>query len=281
MATPTPVRDQTLRVGGLAARVRLVGREDPGAPAMVLLHGAWGDAALHWAPLWDRLGERFRIVAPELPGFGHGSDEGPLTVPAFAAWLGDLLAALGVERAWLVGNGFGGAVAWQLATAAKGRVHGLVLLNGGPPPPQPWLVRRFFARGIARGFVRHALRNGLFAPNATARGFADPALAPASLRALLAQPDPPQLRILLETILRGGATEAEPRVPVMMLWGEADSLPGTDSCAMDRLVDAGNPPRFETLPGAGHLPQLERPAEVAARILAFASPPVPPAASAT
>jgi pimeloyl-ACP methyl ester carboxylesterase len=124
--------------------------------------------------------------------------------------------------------------------------------------------------------VRHALRKGLFGPLALARGFADPSRAPESIRALIAQPDPPQLRILLETIIRGGATEGEPRVPVMILWGEADRLPGTDSCTMDRLVDNGNKPRFETLPGAGHLPQLEKPAEVVERILSFATPAAAP-----
>jgi pimeloyl-ACP methyl ester carboxylesterase len=58
----------------------------------------------------------------------------------------------------------------------------------------------------------------------------------------------------------------------MMIWGEEDSLPGTDPGAMDRLVDHDNTPRFETIPGAGHLPQLEKPAEVVERILEFAAP---------
>ncbi|MGB8931152.1 MAG: alpha/beta fold hydrolase, partial [Anaeromyxobacteraceae bacterium] len=173
------------------------------------------------------------------------------------------------ERAWLVCNGFGGAVGWQLATTARACARGLVLLNGGPPPPQPWLLRQFFKLGVARPFVRHALRNGIFGPTAIARAFADPSRAPEELRALVVQRESPQLRVLAQTILRGGATEDEPRVPVMMLWGEADRLPGTDSCAMDRLVDTDNAPRFETLPGAGHLPQLEAPAAVVERILSF------------
>lgn len=260
---------QTLLVKGHAVRVFDGGATGREAETIVLLHGAWGGASLHWSGIWGPLSERFRVVAPELPGFGHGSDEGPLTVPAFAAWVAELLAALGLERAWLVGQGFGGAVGWQLATTAKERARGLVLLNGGPPPPQPWLIRKFFERGFARAFIRHALRNGIFGPKAIERGFSDPARAPAELRALIAQRDAPQLGVLVQTILRGGATEDEPRVPVMMIWGEADRLPGTDSCAMDRLVDAGNAPRFETLPGAGHLPQVEAPAAVVERIFSF------------
>jgi 2-hydroxy-6-oxonona-2,4-dienedioate hydrolase len=269
MATPPILQPQTLRVNGLAARAWVGGPADPAAETLVLLHGAWGGAELHWSAIWGPLSERFRVVAPELPGFGHGSDEGPHTVPDFAAWVAELLTALGIERAWLVGHAFGGAVGWQLATTAKARARGLVLLNGGPPPPQPWLLRKFFRLGIARSFVDHALRSGVFGPVAIERGFSDPSKAPDELRALVARRESPQQRILAQTILRGGATEDEPRVPVMMVWGEADRLPGTDSCAMDRLVDVDNAPRFETLPGAGHLPQLEAPAAVLDRILSF------------
>src|SRR5574341_99087 len=254
MDTTGGVRVVTLEVEGRTARLHVGGREGPDAETVLLLHGAWGGAALHWAPIWDRLSERFRVVAPELPGFGHGTDPGPHTIPEFAKWCLQLLGALAVEGAWLVGHGFGGAVAWQLATRAPERARGVVLLNGGPPPPQPWLLRKFFKLGMARGFVRHALKNGLFGESAVSRGFADPSLAPVELVQLLAQADPPQLRTLVEAIVSGGYTGSQPMVPVMMLWGEADSLPGTDGGAMDRLVEADRSPRFESIPGAGHLP---------------------------
>lgn len=271
--TEPDMQTKTLQIEGRPATVHVGGREGPDAEPMVLLHGAWGGAALHWSPIWDRLAERFRVVAPELPGFDHGTEAGPLTVPAFATWLAELLAAVGAERPWFVGHGFGGAVGWQLATRSPERTRGLILLNGGPPPPQPWLLRKFFHLGIARGFVRHALRNGVFGPGAVAHGFADPGRAPRELSTLLARPDSPQLRTLVEAIVRGGYTLGHPMVPVMMLWGENDSLPGTDGGAMDRLVNADNPPRFETIPDAGHLPQLEKPAEVVERILTFTAAP--------
>jgi pimeloyl-ACP methyl ester carboxylesterase len=280
METTAPVIAATLSVEGRAARIHVGGRSDPAAEPILLLHGGWGDAALHWGPIWDRLAERFRVVAPELPGFGHGTAEGPRDVPGLAGWCGALLDALGIERAWVAGNGFGGALGWQLAVVARPRVLGLALLNGGPPPPQPWLLRKFLALGVARPFLRHALRNGLLGPVALARGFADPARAPAALRALLDDAEPPPLALLVDAAVRGGATGKAPRVPVAMLWGEADRLPGTDALAMDRLEGAGNPPAFSTLPGAGHVPQLERPAEVAEWLLAFAAAPGGPATPA-
>lgn len=271
MQTSPPRREATLQIGGREARVHLLGPEAPGTPAMVLLHGAWGGAELHWAPIWDRLAERYRVVAPELPGFGHGGDEAARTIPELATWLGQVMTAVGVERAWIVGSAFGGGVAWQLARWSPGRAHGLVLINGGPPPAPTRLLRAFFRLGVARRFIRHAIKSGLFGPTALQRGFADPSRAPAELAALLAQADPPQLRALVEAIVRGGVALQGPAVPVLMLWGEADQLPGTDGGILERLRESGIEPSFESIPGAGHLPQLEKPAEVVARIVAFAA----------
>lgn len=263
------MRETTLRVDGHDARVLAGGRDAPDADGMLLLHGAWGGAAMHWSPIWDRLGQRFRLLAPELPGYGHGTPPGPATIPDLAAWLERVLDAAGLDRAWIVGHAFGGAVGWQLARKAPRRARGLVLVDGGPPPSPTRILRAFFRLGVARRFVRHALKNGLFGPRAIERGFDDPSRAPAELTALLAQPDPPQLGALVDAILGGGVAVRGPAVPVLMLWGESDRLPGTDGGTLERLRDAGIEPSFESIPGAGHLPQLERPAEVAERILAF------------
>ncbi len=271
------MREMNLQVQGRPAKVNVGGSESPDAEAMVLLHGAWGGAALHWSPIWERLGERYRIVAPELPGFAHGSDGGPLPIPALATWLIALLDELGVGRAWLVGHAFGGAVAWQAARRAPDRARGLVLVNGGPPPAPTRILRAFFRLRLARTFVRNALRNGVFGPKALEHGCEDPSRAPAELVALLAQPDPPQLAALVEAIVSGGVALTGPNVPVLMLWGESDRLPGTDGGTLERLRDAGIEPSFDSIPGAGHLPQLEKPAEVAERILAFAAAPPTPA----
>lgn len=273
------MRESSLLVEGREARVLVGGRDAPDAEAVVLLHGAWGGAAMHWSPIWEALGARHRLVAPELPGFGHGTAPGPTSIPALAAWVERLLDAMGIARALLVGHAFGGAVGWQLARKAPSRARGLVLIDGGPPPSPTRILRAFFKLGIARSFVRNALRNGLFGKRAIERGFEDPSKAPAELVALLAQPDPPQLRTLTEAIVQGGVAIRGPAVPVLMIWGESDALPGTDGGTLERLRDAGIEPSFESISGAGHLPQLEKPAEVAAAILAFAAADGAPATS--
>lgn len=265
------MREKTLQVEGRDARVLVGGSEDANAEAMLLLHGGWGGAAMHWAPVWPLLGERFRLVAPELPGFGHHTEPGPETVPELARWVEALLAALGIDRIWIVGHAFGGAVGWQLARRVPARTRGLVLVNGGPPPAPTRILRAFFKLKLARRFVRHALQRGLFGRRAVALGFEDPARAPAELVALLTRTDSPQLRTVVEAIVRGGVALRGPAVPVLMLWGESDRLPGTDGGTLERLRDAGIEPGFASIPGAGHLPQLEKPGEVVEQIVAFAA----------
>src|SRR5262245_39416316 len=98
-------------VGSRPAKVRLGAQ----AERLPSLPGGWHAAELHWAPVWERLTARFRVVAPELPGVGDPATPGLPSFDAYADWAASLLAALDVERVTCVGNSFGGAVAWQLA----------------------------------------------------------------------------------------------------------------------------------------------------------------------
>jgi pimeloyl-ACP methyl ester carboxylesterase len=74
-----------------------------GAP-LVLIHGGWGGAAAHWSCIWDRLAERFLVIAPELPGVGDRTQPGLGGISDYAAWIEALLDARGIEAAVFVGN---------------------------------------------------------------------------------------------------------------------------------------------------------------------------------
>lgn len=101
--------------------------DDQGSgPPVVLLHGQPG-AARTWAPVLARLREHVRVLTPDRPGYG--ATGGPaLGIAANAAVVGELLAALEVERATLVGHSWGGGVSLALAARQPARVAGLVLV---------------------------------------------------------------------------------------------------------------------------------------------------------
>lgn len=92
---------------------------------LLLLHSGVCDRRM-WQPQWVPLAESFRVVRPDLRGFG----ETPLPPGRFssAADVVELLDHLGLERARVVGSSLGGRVALELAVAAPDRVERLVLL---------------------------------------------------------------------------------------------------------------------------------------------------------
>jgi pimeloyl-ACP methyl ester carboxylesterase/membrane protein DedA with SNARE-associated domain len=98
-------------------------------PAVVLLHGSPGDAG-QVAGLGPLLALRYRVMAPDLPGFGASGRSLPdYSIHAHAVYVRDLLRRLGVDRAHLVGFSLGGGVALELEALEPERVESLVLLS--------------------------------------------------------------------------------------------------------------------------------------------------------
>lgn len=116
--------------GGLRVRVAEAGR----GPPIVLLHG-WPEFSLTWEPVMDRLADRFRLIAPDLRGFG-GTDRPPgppADAARHAADVVALLDALGLDRVGLVAHDVGGAVAQVLGREHADRLRGMVLFGFAYP----------------------------------------------------------------------------------------------------------------------------------------------------
>ena len=116
----------------------------PGAPIAVLLHGITANA-MAWARVAGALAGGFEVVAPDLRGRAASAGlPGPYGIEAHAADVAALLDHLGADddagadAAVLVGHSMGAFVAALAAAGpAHGRVHGLVLVDGGLALPQP------------------------------------------------------------------------------------------------------------------------------------------------
>ena len=106
---------------------------DPSAPPVLLLHGSGPGvtAYANWRLTIPALATRVRVVAPDLVGFGF-TERPDTVVYDMDTWVGQvvgLLDALGIERASVVGNSFGGALALRLAARYPDRVDRLVLMG--------------------------------------------------------------------------------------------------------------------------------------------------------
>lgn len=252
-------------IQGCPATVWLGGKGEP----LLLLHGAWGGAAMHWAPVWSRLAERFQVIAPDLPGLTEGSTPGPRTFPEYASWLERLLDTVGISEAWCVGNSFGAAMAWRFASLAPARCRGLVLVNGTPPPAMPTLLRRLFARPPLRQLLTAMLRWNAFSPSTLDRAFADPHRVPADLRRTVLQASPPQLTLVREVVLSDAPSASALPVRPLLVWGEADRLMGGGIRVAKKLHRRLPGSQLAVIPGAGHLPQVERPDAFVDAIVSF------------
>lgn len=156
----------------LGGRGRVVVREvpgPPGAPVLVLLHGWTVTADLNWFPVFDALGERYRVLAFDHRGHGRGlRGAGRFTLEDCAADVLALADALGIERFTPVGYSMGGAVAQLLwlhhrerldalvlcATACRFADTRLVRAELGLLRPVSWLLRTLPTRAAGSLFSR-------------------------------------------------------------------------------------------------------------------------------
>lgn len=105
--------------------------DEGSGPVLVLLHGL-GSSARDWEQQIHVFSKHFRIVAPDLRGFGASQHRGPYGVGEFAADVFALLEQLGIDTFRLMGYSMGGAVALQMAVSQPQRIAQLVISNSVP-----------------------------------------------------------------------------------------------------------------------------------------------------
>jgi len=193
------------------------------------------------------------VIVPELPGFSYGRGRRRFALKDAAPVLGGLLERLGHERADLVGHSFGALACLGVAATDPELVRRLVLI--APP------VRTASPRmaGNALPVARTLLRLPPAAALAVLGGFA--IKSPASM-----------LRAAGEILALDGdpGVGVELAVPTMVMWGSRDTI--VPMGGADWL--AGTLPRAQVvvIDDAGHIPMLDRPAEVNAALRGFLAP---------
>lgn len=132
-AAPNPEIGLSIRTGAFQSNVHDVGASKPGQPPVLFIHGSGPgvSAWANWRLAMPSIAKERRLIAPDMVGFGY--TERPTCIhygmDTWVQQLLDLLDALGLEQADVVGNSFGGAVALALAIRAPQRVRRLVLMG--------------------------------------------------------------------------------------------------------------------------------------------------------
>jgi pimeloyl-ACP methyl ester carboxylesterase len=253
---------------------------DEAAPPLVCLHGL-GATWTAWRAVGERLADTFRVVLPDLPGFGRSPalPDGRFPLPAVAGRLGEALDELGVRDAVVAGHSMGGGIAIVHALARPADVRALVLVAPAG----------LIATGAVRRVWRQPLLHRLSRELSRAAAPVLPHSAGLRRRAFGGLVDDPQaldaqtMAELAAGSVAGRATGAAGiaivhaglrdrldrlTMPSLVVFGEQDRV--IDPSGGPLLAAALPSAELLLLPRTGHLPMIERPDEVAAAIRSLA-----------
>src|SRR5215469_2838705 len=143
-----PTLYRTIQIDGVSIFYREAGPKD--APVLVLLHGLPSSSRM-FEPLFARLSDRYYLVAPDYPGFGHSDWPDPrrfaYKFDHYAEIMNRFTQALGLVRYTLYMQEYGGPVGFRMALAYPDRIEALIVQNAvahdeglGPL----WATRRAF-----------------------------------------------------------------------------------------------------------------------------------------
>ncbi len=250
---------------------------------VLLLHGLAGSSRT-WQAVMPDLARSHDVIAPDL--LGHGESAKPMgdySLGAFASGLRDLLAALDVPSATIVGQSFGGGVAMQLAYQHPELCDRLVLVSsGGLGREVSWLLRLLtlpgaeqlmplmFPRVVAdRGLAigRFLSRRGLHAPHVAEMWRAYASLAGAENRKAF-------VRTIRGVIEPGGQTVSAldrlylaAHLPTLIIWGDRDPIiPVRHAYAAHEAIPGSS---LAILEGVGHFPHVEAPEQFVSNLTDF------------
>jgi pimeloyl-ACP methyl ester carboxylesterase len=269
---------------------RAVYRACGSGPPVVLIHGMV-NSSRHWREVALRLATDHTVIAPDLIGHGDSATpRGDYSLGAHAAAIRDLLVAVGVGPATVVGHSLGGGVAMQYFWQFPERVERLALVSsGGLGPEVSPMLRGAALPGASmalRAAAAHRTIAGLeaLASRLERAGAAKAPYVRAIIRAVRPLSSRGGRRAFVETLRSvidagGQRVSAVDRlyllgpVPTLIVWGERDrTIPIEHGrAAHEAIPDC----RFVTLPRAAHFPHLEDPdglAEALGRFIATTRP---------
>jgi pimeloyl-ACP methyl ester carboxylesterase len=258
-------------VNGLSVHYKEMGA---GQPVFILLHG-FGASAFSWREVMEPFSELGRVIAYDRPAFGLTSrpmpgdwaDENPYSPEAQAAIVIGLMDALGIEKAWLIGNSAGGTISVYTALTYPERVGGLILVDaaiytgGGSPAwarpllgtPQMRHLGPLLARQIASSgddFIRTAFHDPSLVTQDILDGYRKPLNAHNWDRALWELTAASRPLGLPERL-------TELNLPVLVLTGDDDRIvPSEESIRLGAEIPGAN---LVVIANAGHLPHEEKP----------------------
>ena len=268
-------------VGGTAVNHVAMGGGEGNGLTVVLVHGLAG-CWQNWLENLPALARSHRVIALDLPGFGHSPmPSWEISIPAYGELVRDFCAALGLDDVAIVGNSLGGFVAAEAVSANPGRFERLGLVGAAGISharmrPEPAALAGRLAIGLAP-----------LAFNLQEQALRRPGLRHSTFRSIFYKPTELRAELLHEQYLHGNGRPGflpaltslmgydfverleEVETPTLIVGGRNDLIvPPGDAVEYGRLLRNSQTVIFDR---TGHCPQLERPVRFNRLLEAFLS----------
>ena len=248
-----------ITIDGLTISYMFSGREDSDAPYAVIMQG-WGTNCRLYDPVAALIGDRFRVLQFDLPGFG-ASDEPAESwdVERYARFTVSLLTELGIHRAMMIGHSYGGRVIIRMASdeALPLEISRIILIDsaGVLPLRTPAQIRRQKRYKMLKKLLDNRLIYFLFDEIIddwkSRQGSEDYRRATPVMRGTLVKAVNEDLTDLLPRITQD----------TLLVWGECDTAtPIRDAHIMEEKIQNSG---LAVIPGVGHFSFAENPAAFA------------------
>jgi pimeloyl-ACP methyl ester carboxylesterase len=263
-------------------------------PVVVLLHG-FPETWWSWRHQIEAIANAgFRVIAPDLRGFGESGTNGPFDLDTITADVGALIESLGVDkRVKIVGHDWGGATAWHLAAHRPEFVERVAVLNCPHPAllrtailrnwkqlrrswymfffQLPWLPEWALSRNDGGEVVRMLRGVSIDRTN-----FGEDDVQP--FREAIARPGVASSMLgWYRAAIRAGFSKQKPwpliTAQTLLIWGMSDPALGFDDVVPGTEAHAPHL-KIERIPNAGHFVQSERPEAVNPLLIDFLSRPL-------
>ena len=239
---------------------------------LVLIHGL-GASAERWAQVIPLFAEEFRVIVPDLIGFGY-SDK-PLvdyTTEFFSEFLQQFLIASDIKRPNLIGSSLGGQIAAEFATSHSQEIEKLVLVSPSgvmkqsTPALDAYIMAALYPNEqSAKNAFEMMECSGKEVNEVVVNGFIERMRLPnaklAFMSTLLGIKNSELITSKLQTI----------STPTMIIWGSDD--PVIPIHYADRFVSTIKDCRFFRMDGCGHTPYVQDPQTFASKVMEFLNSP--------
>jgi pimeloyl-ACP methyl ester carboxylesterase len=232
-----------------------------GAPVVLLLHGV-GANSMHWRFQYPALGERYRVIAWNAPGY-FLSDNMKAEIPTcenYADAVNDFLTSLAIEKVYLVGNSFGSLVGQCFAARYPQKTVKVVLtgtIKGEAQAPEEQ------KKAIIDG-RKEQIKNGGYAFGSgrvaalVGKNTSEEKLT--LMRSVLRATNPRGFMQAIYFIVNMDSRSIAPKLtmPILMIQGDEDqvAVAGRNANVLKPLLPNA---KLQEVPGAGHLPEFEVP----------------------